>query len=68
MESAVPAASTASATTLAASPGTAVTSRTLASRPLRRRLRVAVPAFGAAGVLFGAWYALGALGTVPYVF
>jgi hypothetical protein len=29
---------------------------------------VAVPAFGAAGVLFGSWYALGALGTVPYVF
>ena len=42
--------------------------RMLASRPLRRRLRLAVPAFRAAGVLFGAWYALGALGTVPYVF
>jgi ABC-type nickel/cobalt efflux system permease component RcnA len=42
--------------------------RALASRPLRRRLRVAVPAFGAGGVLFGSWYALGALGTVPYVF
>jgi ABC-type nickel/cobalt efflux system permease component RcnA len=42
--------------------------RTLASRMLRRRLRVAVPALGASGVLFGCWYALGALGTVPYVF
>jgi ABC-type nickel/cobalt efflux system permease component RcnA len=40
----------------------------LASRPLRRRLRVAVPAFGASGVLFGAWYTLAALGTVPYAF
>jgi cytochrome c biogenesis protein CcdA len=40
----------------------------LASQPLRHTLRRAVPAFGTAGVLFGAWYALGALGTVPYVF
>jgi cytochrome c biogenesis protein CcdA len=40
--------------------------RALASRPLRHRLRVTVPAFGAAGLLFGMWYALGALGTVPY--
>jgi cytochrome c biogenesis protein CcdA len=36
--------------------------------PLLARLGTAVPAFGAAGVLFGAWYALGALNTVPYVF
>lgn len=42
--------------------------RALASRPLRRRLRATVPAFGAAGLLFGTWYALGALGTVPYAF
>jgi cytochrome c biogenesis protein CcdA len=42
--------------------------RMLASRPLRQRLRLAVPAFGVAGVLFGAWYGLGALGTVPYLF
>jgi ABC-type nickel/cobalt efflux system permease component RcnA len=40
----------------------------LASRPLRYTLRRAVPAFGIAGLLFGTWYALGALGTVPYVF
>jgi ABC-type nickel/cobalt efflux system permease component RcnA len=42
--------------------------RALASRPLKRRLRATVPAFGAAGLLFGTWYALGALGTVPYAF
>jgi ABC-type nickel/cobalt efflux system permease component RcnA len=42
--------------------------RVLASRPLRERLRVAVPVFGASGVLFGVWYGLGALGTVPYAF
>jgi ABC-type nickel/cobalt efflux system permease component RcnA len=42
--------------------------RMLASRPLRRRLRLVVPAFGVCGVLFGAWYGLGALGTVPYLF
>jgi ABC-type nickel/cobalt efflux system permease component RcnA len=42
--------------------------RMLASRPLRRRLRIAVPAFGVGGVLFGAWYGLAALGTVPYLF
>jgi cytochrome c biogenesis protein CcdA len=42
--------------------------RVLASRPLRQRVRAAVPAFGVSGVLFGVWYGLGALGTVPYVF
>jgi hypothetical protein len=42
--------------------------RVLASRPLRERMRVAVPVFGASGVLFGVWYGLGALGTVPYAF
>jgi cytochrome c biogenesis protein CcdA len=42
--------------------------RVLASRPLRRRLRLVVPAFGVSGVLFGLWYGLGALGTLPYVF
>jgi cytochrome c biogenesis protein CcdA len=74
--SAVPgeAASTAALAVLAA--GTALSmallswgfGRALASRPLRRRLRATVPAFGATGLLFGTWYALGALGTVPYAF
>ena len=36
--------------------------------PLLVRVRAAVPAFGAASVLFGAWYALGALNAVPYAF
>lgn len=35
---------------------------------LRRHLESLVPVFGVAGLLFGAWYALGALETVPYVF
>jgi cytochrome c biogenesis protein CcdA len=35
---------------------------------LRRRLESLVPAFGAFGLLFGVWYALGALESVPYVF
>jgi ABC-type nickel/cobalt efflux system permease component RcnA len=42
--------------------------RALASRPLRQTLRRVAPAFGTAGLLFGAWYALGALNAVPYVF
>jgi ABC-type nickel/cobalt efflux system permease component RcnA len=42
--------------------------RVLASVPLRRRMRAAVPAFGVGGVLFGLWYGLGALGTLPYAF
>jgi High-affinity nickel-transport protein len=35
---------------------------------LRRAVARAVPAFGAFGVCFGTWYALGALALVPYVF
>jgi cytochrome c biogenesis protein CcdA len=35
---------------------------------LRRRLESLVPAFGVCGLLFGVWYALGALETVPYAF
>ncbi|MDQ4130956.1 MAG: hypothetical protein M3133_08220 [Actinomycetota bacterium] len=38
----------------------------LCRRPLSGRLAAAVPAFGAAGVLFGIWYTLGALEAVPY--
>jgi cytochrome c biogenesis protein CcdA len=40
----------------------------LGRRGLRLRLESLVPAFGVAGVLFGVWYALGALETVPYLF
>jgi hypothetical protein len=42
--------------------------RVLASGPLRRRLRVAMPELGVGGERFGVWSALGAIGTVPYAF
>jgi len=41
---------------------------TLAHRVTGRRLESAVPVFGVTALAFGAWYALGAVGTVPYVF
>jgi cytochrome c biogenesis protein CcdA len=37
----------------------------LAQRALRRRLETLMPALGTVSLLFGVWYALGALGTVP---
>jgi ABC-type nickel/cobalt efflux system permease component RcnA len=40
----------------------------LARGPVAGRLVRLVPAFGVCGVLFGLWYGLGALETVPYVF
>ncbi len=40
----------------------------LARGPAARRLAALAPTFGLIGVLFGAWYALGALQTVPYAF
>jgi hypothetical protein len=36
--------------------------------PLRRSFTRIAPALGAASVLFGAWYILGALEAVPYAF
>lgn len=38
----------------------------LAGRPGRGRFRAVTPALGVANLAFGAWYALGALGAVPY--
>lgn len=38
----------------------------LAREPVLRRMRAAVPALGVLALLFGAWYALGALEAVPY--
>jgi hypothetical protein len=35
---------------------------------MQRAFAQVVPAFGALGLCFGAWYALGALAVVPYVF
>lgn len=40
----------------------------LARGPVARRLRRTVPALGVVSLLFGAWYMLGALEVVPYVF
>ncbi len=40
----------------------------LARGPVVRQLRRVVPALGVLSLLFGAWYALGALEVVPYVF
>ncbi|HLL86358.1 MAG TPA: hypothetical protein VK387_03485 [Thermoleophilaceae bacterium] len=40
----------------------------LAHGRVARRLVALVPIFGLAGAVFGVWYGLGALGTVPYVF
>jgi ABC-type nickel/cobalt efflux system permease component RcnA len=39
----------------------------LARHGLRDRLEAAVPAFGGTALVFGAWYALAALGTLPYL-
>ncbi len=40
----------------------------LARGPVVRRLRQGIPALGVVSLLFGAWYTLGALEIVPYVF
>lgn len=40
----------------------------LARGPAQRRLESLAPGFGGAAVMFGAWYALGAVSAVPYVF
>jgi cytochrome c biogenesis protein CcdA len=39
----------------------------LARGPLLRRVTAAIPVLGSLSLLFGVWYALGALDTVPYV-
>jgi cytochrome c biogenesis protein CcdA len=73
---AVPGASQAVAALAALAIGTAVSMAAasaamgyaLARGPLARRFELAAPAFGALSLAFGVWYALGALGTVPFVF
>lgn len=42
--------------------------RALATGPARRRFATLAPGFGTLALLFGAWYALGATGVVPYAF
>jgi predicted transporter len=41
---------------------------TLSREPVRRSFDRVAPALGAASLLFGVWYALGALAIAPYVF
>ena len=43
-------------------------SATCSSRDRSRPARVRVPVLGVLGMLFGAWYALGSVEAVPYVF
>jgi cytochrome c biogenesis protein CcdA len=45
----------------------AVFGHALGRGPVLRRVTAAIPVLGALSLLFGAWYALGALDTVPYV-
>ena len=40
----------------------------LATGPAQRRFATVAPGFGIVALLFGAWYALGAVGALPYVF
>ena len=41
--------------------------RMLAGAGLRSRVSALTPALGVVNLAFGAWYALGALGALPYV-
>lgn len=57
----------AAATALSMSLASAAFGRALATGPAQRRFATLAPGFGTAGLVFGAWYALGAAGAVPYV-
>jgi ABC-type nickel/cobalt efflux system permease component RcnA len=58
----------AAATALSMAVASSTVGLAIASGPMRRRLDAAIPALGTLSLLFGVWYALGALETVPYVF
>ena len=58
----------AGATALAMGLTTLAFGRLLTRRDVALRLESAIPVLGAFGMLFGAWYALGSLEAVPYVF
>ena len=58
----------AAATALAMGVATFALGRLLTRRRVMLRLESAVPALSVLGMLFGAWYALGSLHAVPYVF
>jgi ABC-type nickel/cobalt efflux system permease component RcnA len=57
----------AAATAAAMGFATLALGRVLMGRGVAARLETAVPALGVLGMLFGSWYALGALQAVPYV-
>jgi ABC-type nickel/cobalt efflux system permease component RcnA len=58
----------AGATALSMASLSAVVGTALVQGAVRRRLGALVPLFGAASLVFGLWYGLGALDTVPYSF
>ena len=58
----------AACTAASMSVGSTLFGRALAGRTARRRFGIATPALGVFNLGFGAWYSLGAVGIVPYVF
>jgi hypothetical protein len=58
----------AGATAVSMAAASAALGRVLASGPGRRSFATLAPGLAVFGVLFGAWYSLGAAGAVPYVF
>ena len=57
----------AAGTALSMAAASSIFGSALARRGLQRRLDAALPAFGGTALLFGAWYALAAVGTLPYL-
>ncbi|HEV3001781.1 MAG TPA: hypothetical protein VGW75_13655, partial [Solirubrobacteraceae bacterium] len=58
----------AAATAISMALASAAFGRALATGPAQRRFATLAPGLGGAALAFGAWYALGALGVLPYVF
>lgn len=58
----------AAATAISMALASAAFGRTLATGPAQRRFATLAPGFGTAALAFGAWYALGAAGALPYAF
>jgi ABC-type nickel/cobalt efflux system permease component RcnA len=56
----------AAATAVSMAVASASFGRALATGPAQRRFAAVAPGFGTAALLFGAWYALAAVGAVPY--
>jgi ABC-type nickel/cobalt efflux system permease component RcnA len=58
----------AAATAVSMAASSALFGRALATGPAQRRFAALAPGLGTVALLFGAWYALGAVEVVPYVF